>query len=70
MPKIAMIGAGSVVFARRLLVDLLSWPALQGAEIALMDVDAHRLELIGALADRLVAQEHLPARVWTTTDRR
>jgi alpha-galactosidase len=70
MPKIAMIGAGSVVFARRLLVDLLSWPAIQGAEVALMDIDARRLELIGALAGRLVAQEGLPARVGTTTDRR
>jgi alpha-galactosidase len=70
MPKIAMIGAGSVVFARRLLVDLLSWPALQAAEIVLMDVDARRLDLIGALADRLVAQERLSARVWSTTDRR
>jgi alpha-galactosidase len=70
MPKIAMIGAGSVVFARRLLVDLLSWPAVQGAEVALMDIDARRLELIGALAGRLVAQDGLPARVGTTTDRR
>ncbi len=28
MPKIALIGAGSVVFARRLTTDILSWPEL------------------------------------------
>jgi alpha-galactosidase len=69
-PKIAMIGAGSVVFAKRLLIDLLSWPALQESEIALMDIDQGRLDLIHALATRLVQQERLPARVVGTTDRR
>jgi alpha-galactosidase len=48
--KIAMIGAGSVVVAQRLTTDILSWPALRDATIALMDLDAARLELIGALA--------------------
>jgi alpha-galactosidase len=69
-PKIAMIGAGSVVFAKRLLIDLLSWSALQESEIALMDIDQGRLDLIHALATRLVQQERLPARVTATTDRR
>jgi alpha-galactosidase len=68
--KIAMIGAGSVVFAQRLTTDILAWPALQGSTIALMDIDPARLELIGALADRLVRERRLPARVETTTDRR
>lgn len=69
-PKIAMIGAGSVVFAKRLLTDLLSWPALQGGEIALMDVHQGRLDMIHALGTRLVQQEHLPATITKTTDRR
>jgi alpha-galactosidase len=69
-PKIAMIGAGSVVFARRLMTDLLSWPALQESEIALMDIHQGRLDLIQALGTRLVQQEHLPARISKTTDRR
>jgi alpha-galactosidase len=70
VPKIAMIGAGSVVFAQRLSTDLLSWPELQASTIALMDADAGRLELIGALADRLVGEQRLPATIETTTDRR
>jgi alpha-galactosidase len=69
-PKVAMIGAGSVVFAHRLLIDLLSWPALQQSEIALMDIDPGRLDLIHSLATRLVEQEHLPAKVAATLDRR
>jgi alpha-galactosidase len=65
-----MIGAGSVVFAQRLATDILSWPELQSATIALMDLDASRLESIGALANRLVREQRLPATVETTTDRR
>ncbi|HEX2514489.1 MAG TPA: alpha-glucosidase/alpha-galactosidase [Chloroflexota bacterium] len=69
-PKIAMIGAGSVVFARRLMTDLLSWPALRESEIALMDIHQGRLDLIQALGARLVQQERIPARITKTTDRR
>jgi alpha-galactosidase len=43
-PRIAMVGAGSVVFARTLMSDILSFPELAEAEIALHDVDARRLE--------------------------
>ncbi|HEX5414279.1 MAG TPA: alpha-glucosidase/alpha-galactosidase [Chloroflexota bacterium] len=70
MPKVAIIGAGSVVFAQRLTTDILSWPELQDSTISLMDINAERLELIGALADRLVREQNLPARIERTTDRR
>lgn len=55
-PKIAMVGAGSHVFARRLLSDLLSWPSLREATITLMDLDAERLELMAALARKMGRQ--------------
>lgn len=70
MLKIVMIGAGSVVFAQRLTTDILSWPALRASTITLMDINADRLNLIGALAQRLVDEQQLPARIETTTDRR
>lgn len=70
MPKISMIGAGSVVFARRLMTDILSWPELQESEISLMDIDEERLELISALVGKIVAERRLGARVVATTDRR
>jgi alpha-galactosidase len=54
--KIAFIGAGSVVFTRNLLGDILDYPALRGAEIALHDIDADRLETAEAMA-RVTARE-------------
>lgn len=69
MPKIALIGAGSASFARRLISDLLTWPALQDAEFALMDPDTKRLDLIEALARKMVSDRHTGARMLATTDR-
>ena len=48
MPKITVVGAGSFVFARRLVTDLLTWPALQDSTIALMDVNASKLKTMAA----------------------
>ncbi|MEX1019126.1 MAG: alpha-glucosidase/alpha-galactosidase [Litorilinea sp.] len=70
MPKIAIIGAGSVVFAKRLITDFLTTPALQNSELALMDIDEPALELIGAWTNRAIAQTGVGATVHTTTDRR
>jgi alpha-galactosidase len=54
--RIAFIGAGSVVFTKNLLVDVLSFPDLHGAEIALHDIDPERLATAEAMA-RYVARE-------------
>lgn len=43
MPKIALIGAGSVVFARNLVGDILSFPELVDCTLALHDIDEERL---------------------------
>lgn len=43
MSKITFIGAGSTVFAKNILGDVMQTPALQGFEIALFDIDAERL---------------------------
>lgn len=66
--KIAMIGAGSHVFARRLIADILSFPSLEGAHIALMDLDSDRLKVMQALAQKMVCQGHKPAMISATTD--
>lgn len=70
MTRIALIGAGSLVFTRNLCNDILLTPALQDAEIALMDVDAQRLERSRRLVEGLVAKRGLTARVTATLDRR
>ena len=49
-PKIAFIGAGSVVFTKNLLGDILSFPELQGCTISLHDISAERLETAEAMA--------------------
>jgi len=48
--KIAMIGAGSVVFVKNLLTDILSLPELRECRIALHDINPERLETAGMMA--------------------
>ena len=43
MPRIVLVGAGSVEFTRNLLGDFLSFPELRDAEIVLHDIDDDRL---------------------------
>jgi alpha-galactosidase len=67
--RVAILGAGSAVFARRLMTDLLCTPGLEQGTFALVDIDGERLELARRIADKLVAQS---GRAWTveaTTDR-
>ncbi|URM94060.1 alpha-glucosidase/alpha-galactosidase [Actinomadura madurae] len=53
MTKIVFVGAGSVVFTQALLADLLGFPELADARIALHDVDAERLATAEAAARRI-----------------
>ena len=70
MPRIAMIGAGSTVFMKNLVGDILYDARLKAPEIALMDVDERRLAASEAVANRLVQQIGATATVTATTDRR
>ncbi|MCL6454170.1 MAG: alpha-galactosidase [Alicyclobacillus sp.] len=45
MTKISIIGAGSAVFTKNIVVDILSIPTLEEGEIALVDIDERRLSL-------------------------
>ena len=56
MTTITFIGAGSTIFAKRLLVDILSFPELSGSTIRLYDIDPDRLRTSEIVARR-VAQE-------------
>jgi len=69
MPKITLIGAGSVVFTRNLCSDILLTPALQESTIALMDIDPARLAQARDLVQALVDQRELKAQVVATTER-
>jgi len=52
-PRIAFVGAGSSVFARALIRDTYTFPALRDAELRLMDPDPVRLGDTQAICNRL-----------------
>ena len=70
MAKISLIGAGSVVFARRLLQDIVCVPELSDSVISLMDTDVERLDLMGKFAQKLVRDTETNIKVEMTPDRR
>lgn len=69
MPKITFIGAGSMVFATKLVGDILSFDELNDSTIALMDIDEHRLDQTTKVAEAMVENEGLDATVESTTNR-
>ena len=60
MPKVTLIGAGSTVFAKNLMGDILSYPELSNSTITLYDIDAERLKTSEAVAHKLA--EYLGAK--------
>ena len=70
MPKIAMIGAGSLVFCETLTRDILATPSLRDSEICLMSRTRPKLERMRTFIARMIHDNNLPARVTATLDRR
>ena len=68
-PKIAFIGAGSTVFARKLIGDILSYPELAGCRVSLFDIDRERLATTETVAHRVAATLGARPVVEATTDR-
>jgi len=70
MAGIAIIGAGSRVFAQAMVRDALTFPALQDSTFRLMDIDEEPLGYMEAIAQKMIRQGGHPAKVVATTDRR
>ena len=70
MAKITFVGAGSVVFARRLISDILYHHELGNSTLSLMDINPERLGLIDKLAHLMVSKHAPKAKVESTLDRR
>ena len=70
MPKVTFIGAGSTVFAKNLLGDILSFPELQNSDISLFDIDAERLRTSEIVAHKVAEALGAKPRIEATTDRR
>ncbi len=64
-PKIAFIGAGSTVFMKNIIGDVLQRPALAGATIALMDINPERLAESEIVAGKLAKTLGAKAKVET-----
>jgi alpha-galactosidase len=69
-PKITFIGAGSSVFMKNIVGDILQRPALAGAEVRLMDINPTRLEESAIIAGKLVKTLGVPATVKTYSNQR
>jgi alpha-galactosidase len=70
MAKIAMIGAGSLVFCKTLMADFLASPALRGSEFRLMAKTRKRLDKMHAFVGRMIRDNGLEASVTSTTNLR
>lgn len=70
MPKITFIGAGSTVFAKNLMGDILSYPELADSEIALHDIDEGRLQTSEIVAHRIAETMGVYPTITASTDRR
>jgi alpha-galactosidase len=70
MIKIAMVGAGSTVFAKNLMGDILSFPELADATISLMDINTERLRTSQIVAHKVAKAVNAHPTIEATTDRR
>jgi alpha-galactosidase len=69
-PKITFIGAGSVEFTYMLLGDILGYPELRGARIALHDIDPERLEIATGVAKAIAEQQGASPTIEAFAERR
>ena len=69
-PKLTFIGAGSTVFMKNIVGDVLSRPGLGGSHIALMDIDSARLEESELVARKIIETLGVGATVSTHTNQR
>ena len=63
MAKIAMIGAGSLVFGKTLMADFLATEALAGSEYALHALTHKRLDRMHAFVQRMIRDNGVDATV-------
>jgi alpha-galactosidase len=68
--KIAMIGAGSIGFTRRLMGDMLAVPEFADTTFAFTDISERNLDMVTQLAERDIQANKLPAKIQSTPDRR
>ena len=69
MSKIVIMGAGSIVFSRGLIANIILTEKLQGSTVALCDIDADALDLITQLAKSMAQHAGAGVNIESSTDR-
>ncbi len=69
MVKISVIGAGSINFTGKLMVDLFLTPSLHGSTVALMDIDKKRLNMMHSMVTRYAKEMKADLKIEKTLDR-
>lgn len=70
MPRIAMLGAGSIIFCKTLMTDIMATEGLEDSTFVLMNPTEPKLRRMEAFANDVIRENGLPAVVEATTDRR
>jgi len=70
MRKVAIIGAGSVVFCKTLMLDIMATKGLEETEFALMAPSTRNTSKVEEFINKVIQKNGLRAKVWVTTDRR
>ena len=70
MSKVAIIGAGSLVFTKQFLNDLFATPCMAGSSYYLMGPTMWKLEKMKQYADQIIEKNNIDAHIVCTTDRR
>ena len=70
MAKIAIIGAGSMVFSTTLTNDIMQTPGLEDATVALMDPALDKVKAVEAYVNKIVKKNGLSHTMFATDDRR
>ncbi len=68
--KIAMVGAGSIGFTRRLMRDILAVPELADTTFAFTDINESNLDMVTQLCQKDIETSGVPAKLVSTLDRR
>jgi alpha-galactosidase len=68
--KIAIIGAGSLVFSRRIFTDIMSVPEFRDIEIAFTDINSTNLEKVAGLCQQDLKANGIKTKIQATTNRR
>lgn len=70
MSKVAIIGAGSLVFTKQFLNDMMATPCMAGSTYYLMGPTMWKLEKMKQYADQIIEKNNIDATIVCTTDRK